>query len=343
MKLVFLIFSIWICTPSFAQNRVQHILNTYKDSLQGYGMVALVDDGIRLDTASIGVSHPGEPIGIDHRFCIGSCTKMFTAALILKLHEAGLLHIQDSLSQYLPVSEYIDPSITIQQLLNHTSGLDEFTKDGFVNTPILEPYGDYSDSKILARLDTVQFEKGMRYQYCNTNYLLLRKIIEVVTDQPYELALRAYIIKPLGLENFFSYYSNQIDQLAHPIIGGQDLQDYPKFGINTISRGIGNLVCDAKALNQFIRALFFKKTILNQETLELMTELYAYKDTKVGLGIFEEFYGGRRVLGHTGRQVSYIAYAFVDPNTGESFVILTNNANDHYIDLVMGRLCSHKP
>lgn len=324
------------------QNWVQSILDSYKDSLQSYGIVALVDSGTRKYTASVGFSNSKTPINTNNRFCIGSCTKMYTATLVLKLQEQGLLHINDSIYHYLPRHRYIDSTITIRQLLNHTSGLTDFAKNDFINTPLLEPFGDYSDSRIFSLLDTIDFEKGNRHRYCNTNYFLLRKIIERATDKPYESVLQENIIEPLGLKNTFPYYSNKIESLAHPIIDGQDLQDIPKVGINTISKGIGNIVSDIYDVNKFIRALLIDKTVLQPASLALMSDFYQFKSTKAGLGLFEENHAGSNLWGHTGRQTSYISFAFVDAKTGQSFVILTNNANDEYGDRILNRLCSRK-
>ena len=350
MKLLYFTLILSIATIFFVvkqksadqRNSVQTLLDSYRDSLRDYGIVALVDDGTRIDTGSVGFSYNKTPINTKNRFCIGSCTKMYTAALVLKLHEQGVLNIKDSIYHYLPHHRYIDSTITIRQLLNHTSGLTDFSKNDFINEPLVEPLGDYSDSVIFSRLDTVDFEKGNRHMYSNTNYFLLRKIIETTTGKSYETVLQENIIKPLGLKNTFAYYSNNIESLAHPMIDGQDLQDISKVGINTISKGIGNIVSDVYDVNKFIRALLIDKTVLQPSTVVLMSDFYQFKKDKVGLGLFEENYGGRTVSGHTGRQLSYISFAFVDTKTGQSFVILTNNANDAYADRIIVQLCGGK-
>ncbi len=342
MRHIIFIIIVFLSFQSLGQNRVQALLDDYKDSLQTYGMVALVDNGTTMDTASIGESHYNQPISLKNRFCIGSCSKMYTATMVLKLHEIGLININDSIYHYVPKHDFIDGNITIRQLLNHTSGLTDFTKNDFVNVPLLEPYFDYSDAYILSRLDTIEFQSGARYRYCNTNYFLLRKIIERATDKSYESALQEYIIDPLELRNTFPFYSNQIVGLAHPIINGQDLHEIPKLGLNSISNGIGNIVSDPIDVNKFIRALLIDKIILKKETLDLMTDFFEYKNNKVGLGIFSEYFGNRTVWGHTGRQVSYISYAFADITTGYSFVLLTNNANDEYIDQIIEKICENK-
>jgi hypothetical protein len=73
-----------------------------------------------------------------------------------------------------------------------------------------------------------------------------------------------------------------------------------------------------------------------------MNDFYQFKNTRVGLGLFEEKYGGSTLCGHTGRQLSYISFAFVNTQTKQSVVILTNNANDPYADKIIEQLCARK-
>lgn len=156
-----------------------------------------------------------------------------------------------------------------------------------------------------------------------------------LADKPYEAALVEQILQPLELKNTFPYHSRTIEQLAHPIIGETDLHSYPKRGINQVSVGIGNIVSDAADLNAFLRAVFLDKKLLSAPALAAMTDFQAFGENHVGLGAFQETYANRTVRGHTGRTISYICYAFVDVATGTSMVLLCNNANDGYIDLLL--------
>ena len=327
----------------YGQTDIKNVLGDYADSLNGYGIVALVDDGDVLKTAAAGVAFEDHPVSTNNRFCIGSVTKLFTATLILQLQESGLLHVDDEIRHYLDPHKFIDSTITIRHLLTHTSGLGDYinAENNLINTPFFEPYGDYSDAKLLAEIDSPQFEKGKGYAYCNTNHFLLRIIIERAMDKPYAAVLQENILNPFELENTFPYYSNQIERLAHPIIGEMDLHDIPKLGSNAVANGVGNMVSDVFDLNTFIRALLIDKTVLKSETLDMMTTFQNHDGSSVGMGLFEENCNGRKVWGHTGRQVSYISYLFADPETGHSFVVLNNNANDPYIDEVFEKICDN--
>jgi D-alanyl-D-alanine carboxypeptidase len=134
-------------------------------------------------------------------FEIGSITKQFTAALIMKLQEQGELHVDDSLSAYLP--EYKFPSaITLRMLLTHTSGLANYTT--FAQYPGWATDG-VSEATILSAVSQmpVLFTPGTQWSYSNSNYFALGAIIEKLTGQSYAANLQQSIFQPLGLTNTY--------------------------------------------------------------------------------------------------------------------------------------------
>jgi len=339
MKKALKILLILISLQCLGQSKLQNTLNHYKDSVTNYGIVALIDNGKQIETAQIGWASKNKPLTIENRFCIGSVTKMLTSTLILKLQEENLLSINDSLNKYFPHHPYIDSNITIKQLLNHTSGIKDVVGADLMNKSLLQPHFDFSDDYLLNLIDTFDFIKGERYKYSNSNYFLLRKILEIASDKPYSALLEEYIIKPLKLENMFPYHSKGIPNLAHPMVDRQDLQVWSKIGVNNISMGAGNVVADINDLNRVIRALFIDKTIISPSSLQQMKTFMHYKNNRIGLGLFQEHFGNKTLIGHTGRSVSYICYAFVDETTETSYILINNNANDHFIDELMEVIC----
>jgi D-alanyl-D-alanine carboxypeptidase len=136
-------------------------------------------------------------------FEIGSITKQFTAALVMKLQEQGKLHVDDSISAYLP--EYKFPSaITLRMLLTHTSGLANYTS--FAQYPGWATNG-VSEATILSAVSQTPplFPPGTQWSYSNSNYFVLGAIIEMLTGQSYAANLEQYIFQPLGLAN--TYFS----------------------------------------------------------------------------------------------------------------------------------------
>lgn len=335
MRELIFVATVVMSSPAYGQANLQDILDAYKDSLTNYGIVALVDNGVEIQSAEIGWAQENHSMQISNRFCIGSVTKLYTAVVILKLQELNFLSIEDTIGLYIPNHKFIDGKIRIKHLLNHTSGIKDVVTAELINNAIENPFFDFSDTYILNQIDTLDFIKGTKYSYSNSNYFLLRKIIEIVSDKPYEVVLDELIIRPLNLLNTYPCHSNKIELLAHPIIGSQDLHNIPKTGVNKISIGIGNIVSDARDVNSFLRGVFIDKKVINSASLAQMTTFQQFGNTKIGLGVFNENLGGKEVYGHTGRTLSYITYALVDEKSKTSFVLLSNNMNDPIIDKLM--------
>ncbi len=126
-------------------------------------------------------------------FSIGSITKQFTAAAIMKLEMAGLLNTHDPIDQYFRGAPTDKSAITIHHLLTHTSGLTDAV--GF-DYDIA-----YRDSTVRTILDApLLFEPGEAFSYGNANYSLLAAIVEMVSGQPYETYLRRQLFQPAGME-----------------------------------------------------------------------------------------------------------------------------------------------
>src|SRR5579884_2819861 len=168
-------------------------------------VVALAKNGTVLYAQTYGVANLAtrQAPQRDTIFEIGSITKQFTAALIMKLQEQRRLHVDDSISVYLPEYNF-PPTITLRMMLTHTSGLADFT-----NFPQLGDWVKHgvSEATVLTAVSQqpVQFPPGTQYSYSNSNYFALGTIIETITGQSYSANLEQYIFQPLRLTN--TYYS----------------------------------------------------------------------------------------------------------------------------------------
>lgn len=134
---------------------------------------------------------------VDTKYRIGSYTKQFTAVAILRLYENGDLRLDDSIRKY--ISEYnFSDNITIHNLLSHTSGIPNHTD-----------FEEYSISEkitfniILERLNKRQlnFKPGEDVEYSNSNYVLLAKIVEIISGIDIETYYNRYIFNVIGLNN----------------------------------------------------------------------------------------------------------------------------------------------
>jgi CubicO group peptidase (beta-lactamase class C family) len=139
------------------------------------------------------------------RFELASVSKTFTATEVLILQERGLLSVDDDVRKYLPeLSQYPDGPLRIRDLLNHVSGLVDYfdledvpksNKSYWVNTDYLAALGK-------AKL---AFPIGRKYEYNNTNFMLLAIVIARVAGKPYGEAIRDDIFLPAGMKNSFVY------------------------------------------------------------------------------------------------------------------------------------------
>ena len=142
------------------------------------------------------------PVSADTLYSFGSITKTFIAAIILQLVEEKKLALDDELGKWLKAYRNIDPELTIRQLLNHGSGLYNFTENEKFWSDV-----DQDTSRIWSPEDTLEYVKSPPVlgfdppRYSNTNYILLGLIIEAVTESSLEYELQHRIIRPLKLDN----------------------------------------------------------------------------------------------------------------------------------------------
>ena len=138
------------------------------------------------------------PNTADTSFRVGSVTKQFTAAAILKLEQEGKLSVTDPIGKHLP--EYPAPGkdLTLHQLLTHTSGIPNFTEDPAI---MARKAQHYSPAELLALFwnKPLEFPAGTRFHYSNSNYDVLGAIIERVSGKPYATYLADELFVPAGL------------------------------------------------------------------------------------------------------------------------------------------------
>lgn len=165
------------------------------------------------------------PNRIDTRFNLGSMNKMFTAVAIAQLVERGELSFDDPLAKFLP--DFPDPEsaqkIRIKHLLSHTSGLGSYFNEEFRNASRAR-FRTVSDLMTLAEAETLQFEPGTSRSYSNTGFLVLGRVIEVVTGRDYFDYIQANVTGPAGMDATASY---QLDHVNPNLAVGYHRPDGP--------------------------------------------------------------------------------------------------------------------
>lgn len=187
---------------------------------QGYtGGVLVIRNGKPLFTRSYGMANSAAHIRADTNtvYNLGSITKQFTAAAILRLEELGKLRTTDSIARFFPNAPADKRDITLHQLLTHTAGF----KSDFSPTD----YEPTTRDEYVARMFAapLRTRPGATHFYANSGYSLLAAIVEIVTKQDYEAALRELILRPAGMmQTGYKLPAWPAARLAHGYQDGRD-------------------------------------------------------------------------------------------------------------------------
>jgi D-alanyl-D-alanine carboxypeptidase len=291
---------------------------------KGISVAVIMPDGYTWKGVS-GVSHGSTKITSDMVFSAGSITKSFTASTIMLLAEEGKLGIDDSLHKWLPSFPNIDSTITIRQLLNHTSGIFNLTRHPTIWTEIFSDPGRIWDIEEMVRSFTLEpdFPKGTNWNYSNTGYLLLRMIIREASGSQISSEYRNRFFLPFGLtKSYLAIEENLHGSVAHgwfDYSGDGTYDDLNLISMNAFYSGIGGGVfCTAEELALWIKALLRDKVVVSQSSLNQMLDFHSPcpgepMASGYGLGIlrFEpSLFNGVNVLGHGGNAPGYAAGSF---------------------------------
>src|SRR5450432_2236055 len=189
-KLLILATALCIINFTFAQNtsgKLDTLINAYAKLYRFNGSALVAKNGTILLNKGYGYRNAADKVLNSEQtiFQLGSITKQFTSAVILKLQEEKKLSVSDKVSKYFPQYPKGD-SITIEQLLTHTSGVYNYTNDqNFMANEMTKPA---SREKIMALFKDkpLDFPPGTGWNYSNSGYSLLGYIIEIATGKPYE-------------------------------------------------------------------------------------------------------------------------------------------------------------
>ena len=261
------------------------------------------------------------PNTLETKFEIGSLTKQFTAAAILQLAEQKKLNLDDKLSAW--VSDYPKgDSVTLHMLLNHTSGIVDYTNlPGFYAQHTLALPKDSIIS--LFKNQPYKFSPGTNWNYSNSNYFLLGCIIEKVTKQTYAAYLFENVIKKATLPNTVV---NRLDSVlafrargySKSDKGGWKNADY--FSME-FPFSAGSIISTAPDLYQWQTALIGAK-IMSTQMLQKMTSPYL---NNYAYGLFVDSIKHHLRIHHGGAIPGFTSYLGIFPAENISIVVLSNN------------------
>jgi D-alanyl-D-alanine carboxypeptidase len=274
------------------------------------------------------------PMRPTDRFRIGSVTKTFVATVTLQLVGEGKLALDDPVERWLPGLVPNAKTITVRELLNHTSGLFDVTNDqGFIARVLWKPTEVWTPRKMIAMATAHKslFAPGTTWSYSNTGYILLGLIVEAASGNPIGAELDRRIFRPLGLRaTSFASSPSISGTYAHgyfPLAGSRP-RDASVFSQSS-TWAAGAIVSTTDDLANFYRALL-RGRLLRPRLLQAMeTTVPVAPDPQgggSGLGLFETGLPCGRVWGHEGTAFGYKTITYSSRDAARQIVVMVNES-----------------
>jgi D-alanyl-D-alanine carboxypeptidase len=267
-------------------------------------------------------ARPGAPRLGDH-MRIASISKAFTGAVALHLAQEGRLGLDDTIGQrFAGVLPRAWSMVTVREMLNHTSGLPDYTRsDGFRRQAMTDPHGYVSPMHIVGwvRNMGLMFAPGSSYEYSNTDNIVVGLIAQRVTGRPFGQLLSALILRPAGLRQ--TTFPTRRISLPTPFMHGYELEpgkpprDVTTFLSPSGAWASGAVVSTPADLGAFIRAYLrgrFFGPAQRREQLRFIPGSSSPPGpgtNTAGLAIFRYQTRCGTVYGHTGNFPGYVQWA----------------------------------
>jgi CubicO group peptidase (beta-lactamase class C family) len=334
------------------QRRLEVLAERHQVVGASLGILRVGDNGRDdLVQATYGVLNKdtGVPTTTDSVFQIGSISKVWTATVVMQLVDEGKLELDAPLIEVLPELRVADPDVskqvTMRHLLTHTSGIDG---DVFTDTG----RGDDCVEKYVALLEDVaqNHPLGVTWSYCNAGFVLMGRVIEKLTGQIWDEAIRERIFEPLGLQHTVTLPEEALLHRAavgHVSEGGSEPTRAPVWGLPRAVGPAGLISSTTADVLAFARMHLLGgraadgKQVLTEASATAMTEKHADLPDKYtlgdswGLGWIRFGWDGHRLYGHDGSTIGQNAYLRLLPEEGLAVTLLTNGGHtqDLYQDL----------
>ncbi len=306
------------------------------------GAIAVVQRGhhpVKVFRKGVADQKTGVPMLVPDRWRIGSVSKTFNGAVALRLVAQGKLSLSDTIGQRLPTLPAAWHSVMLGQLLNHTSGLPNFTEeDGWQRAVRQGEYLSPMDLIGLVSAKPLAFPPGSNYAYSNTDNIVVALFAEMATGLSYDILLYQLVFDPLRLRRTVMPLGFSIQG---PFVHGYD--NNPTGERDDISEALnmsavwasGALISSLFDLNRFIRAYAGGK-LFGGATRAAQTHFVPGGESEpkgpgensAGMGLFKYDTRCGTVYGHTGNFPGYTAIAVSSPDGQRSFVMLVSTHLD---------------
>jgi CubicO group peptidase (beta-lactamase class C family) len=266
------------------------------------------------------------PVTSKSNFRLASVTKQFTAMSILQLIEKGELSFDTSLKDVFEDFPQYGSTLTMEHLLQHTSGIADYGPMGSMD--LGRQFKDQDVLDFTMSLDTVDFPVGEKHEYSNTAYVVLTKVLEKVTGQTFREYLKENIFDPAGMDDTKAFEDgvNVVNNRAYGYTieeAGVLETDQNKW---SALLGDGGIYSNLEDLYKWDQILYTDK-LLGQQYMDMAVSNHKTNDGKsmdYGYGWRLETYKGMDIEYHTGSSIGFRNILYRIPSRNFSAVILTN-------------------
>ncbi len=321
------LLGLFVTAFGWAQKIDTQKLDLYFKTLEAHnkfmGSLAITQNGQPIYSKSVGyadVEH-NRKANENTKYRIGSISKTFTSVLVFKAIESKKLRLDQTIEKFFPTIANAH-KITIGQLLNHHSGIHDFTADNDYEDWNTKQMTEKEMIAIIAKGGS-DFEPGSKGKYCNSNYVVLTYILEKTFKKPYSELVQTYIAKPLGLKNtYFGGKINTENNESKSYTFAETWKALPETDMS-IPMGAGGMVSTPGDLILFSEALF-KGKLLKKESLEAMKTL----EDKFGRGLFMMPFMDNTGYGHAGN-IDGFNSSFTYYSDGDISFAMTSNGRNY--------------
>ena len=338
----------------YMQNRLDNIVKNYSKNNHNTGIWLLVNKNNHQYKTVSGLRNRTDKRAVkeDDLFEIGSASKLFIGVSIFQLLEEGKISLDTKIRNFYPQGEIQKLAnfngknywndITVGMLLNHTSGFIDYLNVYGDDTQAIEHFGGkekhYTFKELIHQavsFGDANFKPGTDFKYCNTGYIILGDIISKVTHSDWHEYVQKNIFDTLDMKH--TYFSSQISSKLRANMPQGYSFGKATFMPPSLARSAGEVISSLEDLATFITAWSEGKLYKDANTVKLQQNLgfhfmdKSIKNIKYGYALMkiDDFYG------HGGQTFGFESFVAINPQTGDVYVVGTDDAQVHSMDLFM--------
>ena len=331
-------------TAQVSANQIDEVFSSLKSATAPGAAVLVIHDGKVFFRKGYGVTdlRTKQAIESNTDFRLASFTKQFTATCIMLLVHDGKLRYDEHLTDIFPEFPAYGRSITVRNLLNHTSGLPDYEDilmKQYPNTPPekIPQILDAGVLKLLEQQSAGKFPPGSKWEYSNSGYAALAMIVEKVSGEPFGQFLHDRIFAPLGMNNTLAYEKGK-NEVPHRAYGhtkeGDAFKETDQSPTSAVL-GDGGIYTSIDDLVKWDRALQERTLVSETETQPALTPVHVSDalptseghNVSYGFGWFLDPYKGHRRIWHDGETIGFRTTIQRFPQDKLTIIVLANRTD----------------